>query len=98
MDQETIINRSDENISKYLQLILNENQNRVFSENQIEQIIFRVYLCNKCLVNKKCNFCKCNPLDVLPEPYSCNQKKVFPDLMSKENWINFKNENKIIIT
>lgn len=96
-EQGTTIDSQDEKIKNYVGLIINESPRKSFSDNQIEQIVFRVYLCNKCLVNKKCNTCKCNPLDVLSEPYSCNHEKVFPHFMSKEKWDIFKKENKIII-
>ena len=66
-----------------------------FAEHNVEQIIFRIHCCKNCFKAKTCSNCKCNPLDKIVEPISCN--KVFPNIMSKEKWDNFKKENNIEI-
>lgn len=67
-----------------------------YKEHQWEQIIFRFYICQKCLEAKKCDSCNCNPLDKLVEPISCN-KKMFPNMMSKSVWEDFKKTKNINI-
>lgn len=66
-----------------------------FAEHNVEQIIFRINACKNCFKAKKCRNCKCNPLDKVVEPISCN--KVYPNIMNKEKWDNFKLENNIEI-
>lgn len=64
---------------------------------QIEQIAFRMYLCEKCLENGKCSQCQCNAIDMITEPFSCNSEKIFPNFMNNEKWEAFKKQNNIII-
>ena len=76
------INLNDDFIIENFKKIKSDFPNRVFSNVQIEQISFRMYICKKCIANRKCNFCGCNPIDVLAEPYSCNHEKIFPNLLT----------------
>ena len=85
------IDRNSEEVSKYLEK-LNLN---VYRDYQIEQVILRIYVCKNCLLEKKCKFCSCNPLDKIIEPISCN--KVSPDFMTKEKWEIYKTTHNIEI-
>ena len=67
-----------------------------YMPHNIEQIIFRIFVCQNCFKNLKCNNCKCSPYDKVLEPISCN-KKSFPNILNKEKWELFKNEHNISI-
>jgi hypothetical protein len=97
MESVTILDLKDENFVSNLNKIKSEMPNRFFTDVQIEQIRFRMYICSKCLENKRCSFCKCNPLDVISEPYSCNHGKLYPNFLPKSEWENFKKEHNIEI-
>lgn len=77
-----------------LHRILELNKFRSYKDFEIEQIGYRMYLCNNCIENKACEKCGCQPLDVLGDRYSCNEEK-FPNLLSLDEWKNFKNNNNI---
>lgn len=68
-----------------------------YKDYQYEQIAFRFFVCQNCLEQKKCNKCSCNPLDKLVEVVSCNPS-LFPNMMSKKNWEDFKKTNNIEIS
>lgn len=68
----------------------------VYKKHQLEQIIFRMYVCENCLLNKKCKGCNCNVYDKLVEPISCN-KRMFPNMMPEHQWEAYKNSNNIHI-
>lgn len=72
--------------------------NRTFNKLQIEQIAYRMYLCQNCVSQGKClGGCGCNPYQRISEPITCNEDK-FPDFFNNENqWYIFKQENNIII-
>lgn len=87
-----VIDRNQPDIKK-----VTEKLNLIgFKEHNVEQIIFRIYCCKKCFLNKKCNACSCNPLDKVLEPISCN-KKAFPNILNEEKWKSFKQEHNIEI-
>lgn len=93
----TTLYLSDESFLVNLNKIKTEMPSRFYTNSQIEQIRFRMYICSKCLENKKCNFCKCNPIDVISEPYSCNHEKIFPNFLTTLEWEKFKKEHNIEI-
>lgn len=68
----------------------------LYKKHQLEQIIFRMYICESCLENKKCKGCHCNVYDKLIEPVSCNPK-VFPNMMNQNEWDAYKKTNNIQI-
>lgn len=74
--------------------ILDLNKFRNYQNFEIEQIAYRMYLCNSCIENKKCEKCGCQPLDTLGDRYSCNENK-FPNILSEENWNEYKIKNNI---
>ncbi len=78
-----------------IQEVLSKINTRGFLPHNVEQIIFRINNCIKCLQAKKCKNCNCNPLDKIVEPITCN--KVSPNIMSKEKWEKFKTEHNIEI-
>ena len=87
-----VIDRNKADIKKVIDKLKLEH----YQEHNAEQIIFRVFCCKNCFINKKCNSCKCNPLDKIIEPGSCN-KKAFPNILNKEKWETFKKEHNIEI-
>lgn len=89
---ETLILRDSDKISQHLSK-LNLNGYR---EHHIEQFIFRIHCCQNCLMEKKCKFCKCNPLDKIKEPIACN-KKLYPDMMGLLAWNEYKSNHNIVI-
>lgn len=64
-------------------------------EHLKEQVAYRTILCEECLIINECKECHCK----LPEKFyvkeSCNNGEIFPDLMNKSDWENFKKENDI---
>lgn len=96
-EQSIVIDLEDPFFVENFEKMKADFKNRVFKKEQIEQIGFRMYLCRKCIDNKKCNFCGCNPIDVLSEPYSCNKGKIFPDFKRELDWSSFKKQHNIEI-
>lgn len=94
--EKLIIDLESDLIKESIEKMKSDFKQRNFKKEQIEQIGFRVYLCSKCIKNKKCSFCGCNPIDVLSEPNSCNKGKIFPDFFKEnEDWEKFKTEHNI---
>lgn len=87
-----VINSNDPDIKRVTDKIKLEG----FREHNVEQILFRIKMCKTCFDNKRCSKCKCNPLDKIVEPISCN-KQMFPNILNKEKWEDFKKEHKIEI-
>tara|TARA_B100001287_G_scaffold276542_1_gene287804 strand:+ start:626 stop:937 length:312 start_codon:yes stop_codon:yes gene_type:complete len=59
-----------------------------------EQIMYRVNLCkDSCLPLGKCPECGCSLPGKWYASKSCNKGKKFPDMMDKEEWVNFKFKN-----
>jgi hypothetical protein len=92
-----ILNLEDKEFVDFFEKVKNDYPNRPFKKTQIEQIRFRAYICKSCIAQKKCNFCKCNPNDVLAEPTSCNHEKIFPNFMQEMTWNEFKKQHNITI-
>jgi len=64
-----------------------------------EQYTFRATMCNLCLEEGKCLSCKCDMPDKMLVPFEmCDLKRWGPIIQDKEQWENFKKENKIKIT
>ncbi len=80
--------------NKLLARVLEFHKFRNYEKFEIEQIAYRMYLCSNCIENKKCENCGCQPLDVLGDRYSCNEKK-FPNLLNLKEWNSFKINNNI---
>ena len=68
----------------------------LYKKHQLEQIIFRMYICESCLLNKKCKNCRCNVYDKLIEPISCNPR-MFPNMVKEKQWEAYKKTNNIHI-
>ena len=61
-----------------------------------EQIAYRMLICNDiCGKQGYCEKCSCDYPGKLYVNESCNNGEKFPDLMSKQDWIKFKQENGI---
>lgn len=58
-----------------------------------EQIAYRMIKCDSCVKEGKCKVCGCSVPGRLYTTESCNHGSIFPDLMSEENWIEFKSKN-----
>lgn len=64
----------------------------------VEQVKYRLYLCkDDCLIANSCIHCTCPPRKKAWVVDSCNNGERFPDLMNKEDWGKFKQENNINI-
>lgn len=63
-----------------------------------EQYAYRLNSCQKdCIPNKKCVYCGCPPLKKAFVKDSCNKGARFPDLMTENQWIEFKRKKEINI-
>lgn len=61
-----------------------------------EQVVWRASLCkDTCLKTGACEYCGCPAHKKIYVEQSCNGGEKFPDLMTKENWTEFKKENDI---
>lgn len=66
------------------------------AEHLKEQIAYRMLICNDvCGKQGYCEKCGCDYPGKLYVNESCNNGEKFPDLMSKQDWIKFKQENGI---
>lgn len=64
-----------------------------------EQVLYRLSKCkDTCLKTNECQVCGCPPKQKVFVKESCNEGEIFPDLMNKEDWEEFKKENNITIT
>ena len=69
---------------------------KLLPKHEEEQVIYRAYVCkDDCMEYGYCVNCGCSVPGKLYVKKSCNGGSRFPDLMSKEEWSNFKVENKI---
>ena len=80
----------------FLEKVFQHHKFKNYKDFEIEQIGYRMYLCNSCIENSKCEKCGCLPFDVLGDKYSCNPKK-FSDFLSENEWNEFKIKNNIYI-
>lgn len=72
------------------------------SKEYQEQIAYRALQCNDCFVEgtfdegpRHCKQCGCSLPGKWHTVISCNGGERFPDLMSDEDWIKYKEENQI---
>jgi hypothetical protein len=92
------IDINSEKAKVFLKKLFANFPQKTFNNVEIEQICYRMYLCEKCIENEKCIVCECNPHDVLGETFSCNHEKKFPNFFPREiQWIIFKQEHNIRI-
>lgn len=85
----------DKEFSKLFSKIIDAYPYRSFDISIKEQMRYRMYICNQCYVNDKCEKCGCNPEDTFVELSSCNKGMYFPNFMNKWKWEDFKKKNKI---
>lgn len=63
-----------------------------------EQIIWRLMKCkDTCIPKGECKYCGCDPEKKVFVVESCNEEKIFPNLMGEKEWNQYKKDNKIII-
>ena len=62
-----------------------------------EQVAYRAALCSDCMEAGKCTYCGCKVPGKLYVKESCNKGDRFPNMMDKEEWEEYKNENNIDI-
>lgn len=63
-----------------------------------EQVLYRLSVCkDDCVRTGRCMNCGCPTYEKMHDPISCNQGVKFPDMMDKEDWDEYKNDNNIII-
>lgn len=63
-----------------------------------EQVLYRASFCkDTCLKEGKCKECSCSVPGKLYSTRSCNEGKLFPNLMSLDDWEEFKIKNNIEI-
>lgn len=62
-----------------------------------EQVAWRTMICKDCVEIGSCKICGCDLPGKLYVKKSCNGGERFPDLMSEEEWNDYKIENKINI-
>ena len=67
----------------------------IVDEHIKEQVAYRATICKECVDAGKCTYCGCKVPGKLYVKESCNKGERFPNLMSKEDWEKFKNENNI---
>lgn len=61
-----------------------------------EQYKYRLSLCkDDCIKEGKCKYCGCPPDKKALVDESCNDGERFPDLLGKDEWKWFKEDNKI---
>lgn len=61
-----------------------------------EQIYYRLSVCaDDCLITNKCQYCPCPPKKKAWVTESCNDGERFPDLMNKDEWEQYKQDNNI---
>lgn len=59
-----------------------------------EQVAMRAEICkDTCLKAGKCQYCGCKVPGKLFVKRSCNKGELFPDLMSKKEWEEYKKQN-----
>lgn len=72
------------------------NQLRAYPPHIQEQVAYRLYKCkDDCVPEGKCKVCECPPKKKAFVNESCNNGERFPNLMNKEDWEKFKNDNGI---
>ena len=63
-----------------------------------EQIMYRMSICkDDCMVKGECKYCGCSVPKKMFVIESCNEGKLFPNIMRKEDWELYKIENNIKI-
>lgn len=92
------IDLEEKKVKSFLENIFQKYSQRTFNKLQMEQIAYRMYLCEKCIIENACQGgCGCDPTIRLSEPISCDESK-FPDFFKSENeWNIFKQKNNIEI-
>ena len=66
-----------------------------YPKHKKEQVLYRLAICRKdCVPTGQCIICDCPPKKKAFVNKSCNPDR-FPDMMEKEEWEQFKKENKI---
>jgi len=68
----------------------------ILDEDKQEQVALRLLTCkDTCVKEGRCRICTCSLPNRAFSTESCN-KELFPDLMNKDEWIKYKEENGLI--
>lgn len=90
---------SKEITTKNIKNFIEGNANMVLSsiglkpDSFMEQVRYRKSLCVDCLNAGVCNYCGCSVPGRFYTEESCNKGERFPDIMSDEEWTQFKLDN-----
>lgn len=84
-----------QNIKNYLEGRANQalSSLNMKPDSFMEQIAYRKSKCVDCLEAGKCPYCGCQVPGRLYTETSCNKGERFPDIMTDEEWILFKQNN-----
>ncbi|CAB4175557.1 hypothetical protein UFOVP1247_216 [uncultured Caudovirales phage] len=68
----------------------------LLSDHEKEQVAYRALICrDECIELGYCVYCGCDIPGKLYVKQSCNSGERFPDLMAKQEWEQFKQDNQI---
>lgn len=68
----------------------------ILEEHIIEQVAYRIDICkDTCGVKGRCQGCGCKYPERLYSTSSCNEGRLFPDMMDLQQWQQFKIDNDI---
>ena len=88
------------NISSYIEGNFKYYKNELLDSPEYikEQVYYRLYICkDDCVKKGKCKHCGCPPYKKSWVKESCNHGELFPNLMDKPSWNQFKLDNNIDI-
>jgi hypothetical protein len=68
-----------------------------FANFEKEQILYRTSICSDCVAQGECKYCGCSLPGKFYVRMSCNGGERFPDLMSQQEWEEYKKANGIEI-
>ena len=82
------------NVLNYLEGRTNQllSKLNIKSESFEEQVEYRKSKCRDCIKDGQCPYCGCPVPDRFYTTSSCNNGIRFPDIMSDEEWLDFKNK------
>ena len=80
-------------LTQNLQNFLQGNSNYYLGlpDYQREQAELRAHLCKECLVNTKCQICRCKTPQMFFAPYKKDSKHRWAEFFSQEQWEALKN-------
>lgn len=70
---------------------------KLLPKHQKEQVLWRAQICKDCVEQGYCKYCGCSVPGKLYVSKSCNDGEIFPDMMDKQDWDEYKQKNNIQI-